>query len=168
MATSWTPDHDTRLKTLHASGESLRACARQLGFAQSTVSKHGTRLGLTWDRSQTEAATVAKTADNRARRAALSARFLDEVEAALDDLDGPALVYRFGGKENLYSQSTIDQARLNPESRQRLLTSAAIAVDKHRILEQIDGDPGVEAGRSLLAGLADAFGLTDPQTPPST
>ncbi len=73
----WTREDDQTLTRLHADGSSLRGAAKAMGRPLATTQQNANRLGLTWNRTQTHAATVAKQADNRARRAELEALMLE-------------------------------------------------------------------------------------------
>lgn len=70
MATrQWNADDDALITRLQSDGATLTAAARQMERSKATVSRHAARLGLSWDRTQTSAATVAKVKDAAARRA---------------------------------------------------------------------------------------------------
>ena len=43
----------------------------------------------------------------RAKRAAVSARFLDEADRLLDKLRAPCVVHAFGGKDNEFNAATL-------------------------------------------------------------
>ncbi|WP_221761289.1 helix-turn-helix domain-containing protein [Kibdelosporangium aridum] len=60
-------DHD-RVRELHAEGKTRNDIARAIGRSPSTVTGIARKLGLTFDRSATAAATHARQIDNRARR----------------------------------------------------------------------------------------------------
>ena len=66
-----------RLRELHGTGASCRQIAREMNRAPITVSKHAAALGLSFDRSQVKAATEARVADVAARRAEVSAQFIE-------------------------------------------------------------------------------------------
>lgn len=75
-------DHDRdQVRQLHAQGKNRNAIAREIGRAQSTVSKIARELGLTFDRSRTAKATEAKVADAKERRAELATLALDDAHA---------------------------------------------------------------------------------------
>jgi hypothetical protein len=81
-----------RLRELHGTGASCRAIAREMDRSPVTVSRHAAALGLSFDRSQVKAATEARVADIAARRAKVSAQFIEITEkmsarmlAELDD-----------------------------------------------------------------------------------
>lgn len=87
-------------------------------------------------RAQTNNATEQVRATNAQRRAALAARFLDAAERALDDMESPAKIYNFGGKDNTYNEVAVERP---PTADQRnLMIIAATATDKHKVLDQYD------------------------------
>lgn len=133
---------ETRVKVLDAirAGGKRNAIAREHGVAASTVTKIAQDAGLAdaFDRSATENATRAAVADNKARRAVLARRFLDEAEAALADMRAPHLVYSFGGRDNAYNEHTLD---VPPSGdRRNLMIIAATAVDKSMAIDRHDDD----------------------------
>lgn len=95
-------------------------------------------MGLSHEaaRMATENATNAKMASNAERRAELAERLLSVARQALDDMNQSATIYNFGGKDNTYNEVTVSRP---PTGDQRnLMTVAAIAIDKHVVLERID------------------------------
>ncbi|TYK47166.1 helix-turn-helix domain-containing protein [Actinomadura decatromicini] len=70
-----------RVAELHAQGLNRNQIAREIGRAQSTVSKIAAELGLTFDRARTAEATRAKVADAKERRADLANLALDDAHA---------------------------------------------------------------------------------------
>lgn len=131
--------------------------AREHGVSQSTVSLIAQDAGLkdAFDRTTTKHATAAVTADNKARRAAISSRLLAKADEFLDQLEQPHLVFNFGGKDNTYEERELD--RPPTADMRNLMTCAAIALDKHAVLEKIDGDQGVEGARAMILDLASAL-----------
>jgi hypothetical protein len=126
------------VRRLHAEGKSRNEIARDLGRGVATVTRIAKDLGLSFDREQTKAATAAAVADNKALRAAISRRFLEETAKVLDRLNAPYLVYAFGGKDNDYNQQLLD---LPPAGELRnLMTAAAVAFDKHMAADRHDND----------------------------
>jgi hypothetical protein len=67
-----------QMRVLHARGMSCEQIAAELGRVKSTISKQCKKLGLSFDRAQTAAATEAKVADSKARRA-------EAVRLSMDD-----------------------------------------------------------------------------------
>lgn len=100
-----------RIVELHAEGLSRNAIAKQLGRSGRTVSRIAAELGLSFERggTRTAAATEARKADAATRRAAIEEKALASAEKLLDQMFDRALVYNFGGKENDYNSTTLDE-----------------------------------------------------------
>jgi len=136
-------------------GKARNAIARERGVSPATVSNIARENNLTFDRTLTETATRAKQIDNKARRAALAERLLDKATDLLDLMDEPYLVYAFGGKDNDYNEHLRD--RPPATDLRNLMTSAAVAIDKHAVLEKLDTDSGAAGARSMLGELGAAL-----------
>lgn len=102
-------ERDQAIRDLHDAGMSLTAVADNLGIDKATVSRRAKALGITWDRSQTKAATEAKKADNASRRANLEEQCLIDAERMLKQLWAPAQLHSFGGKDNVHNSVDVDQ-----------------------------------------------------------
>lgn len=162
-----TPSQVDTLRRLNTEGASLRQAARQLGvspYIASTASA-AAHPPILWDRSQTKAATAAVIADARARRAALHARALDQLEAAMDDLDNMragqpyrTILKAAGGAEEVV---TIEDGAVIQDVK---LASATIreATTVEKNLTPQDNDASAEAGKSLVGDLMDALRSTRP------
>lgn len=81
-----------------------KALAAELGLGNSTVTRIAKALGLDFSRAKTAVAIQARSIDLAAGRHRLAEKMLGRAEQMLDDLDGPYLVYAFGGKENVDSE----------------------------------------------------------------
>lgn len=143
-----------RVRQLHADGWSRAAIARELGRSASTVGRIAARLGLPWDRTATEAATRARTADLAARRAELAGLLLDDAFRLRERLYAPTIVYdwiKTGEAAGTFVSHTLD---LPPHADARnIMTTVAIAVDKHLALVRADQDDagGADVDRWLAA-----------------
>jgi hypothetical protein len=136
-------------------GKKRNEIARERRVSSSTVSLIAKAEGLNFDRSKTEIATRAVQVDSKARRAALAARLLNKAAELLDLMDEPYLVHSFGGRDNSYNEQLLDRA---PASDLRnLMTSAAVAIDKHAVLEKLDVDSGAASAKSMLGELGAAL-----------
>lgn len=125
-------------------GESVRSIAARFGVAVSTVSRAGKALDLQPElRSMTKSATEAKRADMAAQRAEVSALLLNEAHRAVLDMRRPSVIYNFGGKDNTYAEKAVDQPPFG--DRRQLATTAAILLDKHRMLDQYDAQQGLSS-----------------------
>lgn len=159
----WTADDDRTLTALHAAGKSVNAIAREMGRGKATVSDHGAKLGLTWDRTRTAKAAQAVAVDNKARRVAIVARLYTEAESDLADLEAGrtghgwrTILKDTGGAEReavLTFVPPVDR-RTMADALHRNLTSAAK-------LEQIDAGDKPNAVRDLLTGIAERMGIVD-------
>jgi len=144
-----------RVIELHGQGLARNEIARKTKLGAGTVTKIIKDAGLSFDRADTQAATAAKVIDNKARRAALSERLLVIAGQQLDRIDQPGLVYAFGGKDNDYNEHWQD--RPPPADVRNLMTAAAVAIDKHAVLEKLDTDSGAAGARSMLGELGAAL-----------
>jgi hypothetical protein len=144
------------LKRLHGLNLGRNAIARQMGRSLRGVSRHAERLGLTFDRTATAAATEAKMQDAKARRAAIIGQLYDVVEdelAYLKQADGYELAEVSAGSAVDYRAK-----RLPAQDRKALLTGIGSAMATATRLEALDTNNGVDDGISMLGQLA--TGLT--------
>lgn len=157
-----------QLRKLHAQELSVRAIAEKLGVSRSTVSNWAKQEGLTFDRTQTAKANAAQSIDLAAARIRLAEKMAHRAEQLLDSLDGKYLVYNFGGKDNTYSEHTLDKPPV--EVVRNTVTTAGIAFDKlSRIVERDPDVSGAESAvRALQAGLDAAAAVlrTQPEETP--
>ncbi|MYR45075.1 helix-turn-helix domain-containing protein [Streptomyces sp. SID5910] len=154
----FTDEEITELKRLHAEGLGRNAIAREMGRSLRGVSVHAERLGLTFDRTMTALATQAKVTDAKARRAAIVQRLYARTERLLDQLDDAD---NGGFKFTTSTVNGIETESLDhvPGQEEKALAGAITQYMNQAVkLEQLDGDPGVEAARSMLGSLAE--GLT--------
>lgn len=121
-------------------GKSCRQTARDHEVSPATVSKlaKDEDVADAFGRSQTKSATEAVVADNRAWRAATSRRFLAKCNALMDRMDGPHLVYAFGGRDNEYNEHELAEPPV--DALRGLMTAAAIAFDKHLAADKHDAE----------------------------
>jgi hypothetical protein len=141
---------------LHAEGHSRNHIARQLGRSPATISTIANQLGLTFDRTATKNATLAKIQDNKALRVATSRRLLDKANAFLDQMDDPHLAFNFGGKDNTYNEHQLPKPPV--ADLRNLMISVGVAIDKHLALDRHDADPGVDGAKTMLGALAAGLG----------
>lgn len=138
------------LKDVKAGQKSRGQIARDHDVSTFTVSKVAKEAGITdaFNREQTENATRAAVADNRALRTELSRRMLEEAKRALDDMHGQYTVFSFGGKDNTYAEKTLPEPPT--ADKRNLMVIAATAVDKHIVIDRHDSGAGVDEAVSLL------------------
>lgn len=144
-----------RLRQLHAEGLGRNAIAREIGCNPSCISRTAHYLGLTFDRTSTQEATAARLADLEERRVDLAIQFHDIAEESLERLYEPTTVFSFGGKDNNYNEHTFDEAPV--AERQKLVTAAAIAVDKSLKLAPPAAGSDLAGAKSMLGSLGEAL-----------
>ena len=151
------PDLRQQIAEAIRDGGKRNEVARQFGVSVGSVTKIAQEdVGReAFDRSATKNATAARVADSRARRAAIASRLLDEAVAAMDDMHKPALVYAFGGRDNEYNEHLLDRPSFS--DRRNLMTIAAVAIDKHVVLERHDSAAGHDDAKSMLSGIAEGL-----------
>lgn len=139
-------------------GRSRAQIAREHEVSTRTVQRIADDAGITdpWNTADTKAATAAARDHLRARRAVLSERFLAESAKLLDRMTGPFVVFAFGGKDNEFNSATLTD--VPTADLRNLMTSAAVAFDKHLAADRHDGDTDADDAVSMLGKLAD--GLT--------
>lgn len=127
-----------RIRALHGEGKTRNDIARELKRSASTITKACTNMGLSFDRTATKAATEAKVADAKARRAEIMNGLLDDVQRLRAQLFAPAIVFSFGGKENSYNERPVDE----PPARDKrdLMGSISLALNASLRLDDHDGD----------------------------
>lgn len=158
----WTPEESDRLRELHAAGRTLGQCATEMGRDKGTISKRAKTLGLTWDRAQVHAATVAKVRDAAARRADLELRLLDDAERLRQQLWQPAIVFNFGGRDNTYEERTLDKPPVADQL--KIMQAVGVAIDRALRIADHDTNAGADDAKNLLTSLGRALGVNDATT----
>lgn len=146
------------LEDVRAGQLSRNAIARKHGRSVSTVTGIANAAGHSdaFDRSQTENATRARRTDLAAARAALAERWMRVANDVLDQLDQPHTVWAFAGKDGVFRQRELPRPPTG--DLRNLVTSAAVATDKHLVLDKHNTGDGVEEARSMLGNVAAAIG----------
>lgn len=156
----WDTDDDTRLRDLQGAGRTLRDVAQEMGYDPATISRHAATLGLTWDRTQTRAATAANVADAASRRSALELSLLKDAERLRRQMFAPTVAFNFGGRDNTYAEHRLTQPVYADQL--RLMQAVGVAVAHSLKIAVHDGDPGTDAAVGMLdqiaAGLKAAWG----------
>lgn len=151
MAHHVTQDDRDRVAALHAAGKGRNEIARALDVSAGTVTNIARALGLSFDRSETAAATAAKVVDLKARRAAIQARLIARAEKVLDRLEGDtytALVKTAGGAEEVRELHFVPA---RDEKDLQYVVGGYLIADER--LQRASGDSGEDATRSMLSGL---------------
>lgn len=154
-ARTWTDRDDDTLIAAHADGDSITAIAKRMQRSASTVSKHGKRLGLSWDRARTAAATAAVIADGRARRAALEQRMLDEAERSLDRMWSGLEVGAFAGADGEFKHAWIEEP--SPADRKAIMQTAATAATAAAKLAEQNAGTEIDTAKAALTLMQQAL-----------
>ncbi|QDZ15791.1 hypothetical protein [Humibacter ginsenosidimutans] len=146
--------NEKRAQELFDQGLGCNAIARELNVDPATVSRWGKREGHTFDRTQVQRANDAHAFDLAAARTRLARKMTANADKALDALDGPYLVYSFGGKDNTFAEHELAEAPIS--ARREAQTIGAIAFDK--LTKALEKDTStVASAHSLLDSLAAGF-----------
>lgn len=147
------PETRARIKDLHSQGLARNEIARELKCGAATVTKVCKEEGLSFDRAPTKAATEAKVADNRARRASAIARFYDQTDKVFDRLDRKSHQLKEVSAGKLVEYESED---LPAQDLRALLQAANTAITSAVKLEQVDVDdrdlPAVDAWLAVMLG----------------
>jgi len=154
----WTDELDALLRALAATGTSVRDMAEKVGTNKSTVDRRLRALGITLDRSHTEAATKANTLDAKARRSRLQLELLADAERLREQMWSPAVVFNFGGKDNTYEERTLEKPPFADQL--KIMQATGIAIDRSLKLDLHDSG-GSTAVIGLLQQTAAALGIHD-------
>lgn len=145
----WSKAEDEVLIRLHAEGRSLNSIAKEMGRGTGTVSDHGQKLGLDWDRSKVVVATLAHMADAAKIRAALELELLQDADRLRRQLFAPTKAYNFGGKDNTYAEHLLPQ----PSAADQLKIMQATTIAVAHSLKIAEHD--VAAGTDIAIGMLD-------------
>lgn len=141
-----------RLCEMAEAGATVREIAAELGIASSSVSRYAKRLGVSFDRSATDAATAARVADGRSRRAELAVRLLEQAGMELDRLSRPHRAFAFiSGPTGGYVEQILPQP--DPGSRLAISRTVATLLQQHVRLAEFDGDDTLDLAKSWIGQL---------------
>lgn len=154
MASKWSDSDSEWLTELHAAGKSLHSISKDMGRSKDTVSRYAKELGLSFNRSATAKAAEAVHVDNKAKRATLESRLLDEAAKMLDQMWQPAIVYSFGGSENTYEEHELE--RPDFAAQKAIVQTASTAIQASSRLHDMNSDrkdlPSVDAWLAAMLG----------------
>lgn len=150
-----TAEDEAAVRRLHAEGKSRNDIARAIGRSPSTVSKLAGKLGLSFDREATAAATAAKSADLAARRVALAEALHEDAERLRAQLWAPCVIGQFGGKDNTWAQ--IQKERPPFADQRQIMGAVSVAVDKSLKLAPPKDDNGAGEVGALLTSLFESL-----------
>lgn len=139
-------------------GMSRNAIARKYSRAASTVTLVAQEHGHVFDRSQTELARAALTLDVREAQEKMAKMFLERGIEALEGMDGRYELTQWSAPSE-FSQGEFVRTSVEPSPAdlQRLMTTAAIGMQRARELIAGGVNSETEAAKSLLTGLRDGI-----------
>lgn len=149
--------HLEQVAALHKAGLGRNAIARETGLGLATVTAMAGELGLSFDRSTTEAATSARKADLAARRLDITDRLYARVEKLLDKLDGEEWRTLVAVAPGVDKPQNLDF--VPPADEKATASSIGSYLAAAAKIEAVDSDRGLDAAKSLLTDLGTAFGL---------
>jgi len=160
-ARKWTDADTARMVELHAQGVTLTAIAKDLDRSKAVVSRYAALQvpPLSFDRSATAAATQAKVADAKSRRATLQLALLEDAEKLRTQLWQECVVFNFGGKDNTFEQRTLAKPPFADQL--KIMQATGVAIDRSLKLDDHDSGAGAAAVVGLLQQTAAALGITD-------
>lgn len=149
-----TDDERQAIRDLHAQGHGCNEIARRIDRNPATVSRAAARLGLSFDRAETMAATQARRADAAAQRSKLMLEYLADARRLREQLWMEHEYIDHGGKEYVEVRWTQDEP--SPTDKLKLMQASTLASDKSLKLDlhdgQRDGLPAVDAWLDAMAG----------------
>lgn len=148
-------DRFGEFRDLHSQGFGRNAIAREMSIAPVVASRTAEYLGLTFDRSQIQAATEARLADLAERRSLLAEDLMTDAEKLRAQMWQPAVVYAFGGKDNVYAEEPVSEPP--PADKRALMATAATAIDRVLKLVPPEVSSGADDAKSMLGKLAEGI-----------
>lgn len=150
-----TPDEREQIRALHAEGHGRNEIARRTGRSWGAITNAANDLGLSFDRSETAAATAARKADLQEMRSQLALDLIEDAQRLRLQMWKPAVVYAFGGKEGLYSEEPVDEPP--PVDKRALMATAATAIDRSLKLSPQSDGTGLDQAKSMLGDIGAAL-----------
>ncbi len=123
-----TEETDEEVRRLHAQGLPRNEIARRMNRSGRTVSLIAQRLGLSFDRSATEEATRARSADLAALRTDLAHDLTMDAMRLTQQMWEPSVVFNIGGKDNTYTEHSVDEPPA--DAKRQLMAAAGAAIDR--------------------------------------
>lgn len=141
---------------LHAQGLGRNAIAKKVGRANATVTKICGQHDppLEFDRRKTVVASAAKAVDLKAIRQALEADLLADAIRLREQLWQPCIAFNFGGKDNTYNSTNLEQPLFADQT--KIMQALSIATTASLKLAAVDANsadlPAVDAWLAAMTG----------------
>ncbi|WP_328691405.1 helix-turn-helix domain-containing protein [Streptomyces phaeochromogenes] len=144
----FTDEEKKTLVELHGQGLSLNKIALTMDRSVGVISKYGKELGLPFDRTNTEAATAARTADLKTRRLALEEKLLSDAERLREQMWEPLDVHAFDVKGGGFVFDQIDEP--TPRDKVDLIKAATYALNASIKLAEITSGNGEDDAKFMI------------------
>ncbi|MER8158152.1 helix-turn-helix domain-containing protein [Streptomyces sp. NPDC094472] len=143
-----TEEDEEQVRLLHAEGLSRNEIARRMKRSGRTISVIAQDLGLSFDRTATEEATRARSADLAEKRTILAEALIEDAMRLTEQMWAPSIIYNFGGKENTYEERPVDEPPA--DGKRQLMAAAGAAIDRSLKLAPPVVSTGEEDAKSML------------------
>jgi len=151
MASPVTPETRARVvEMLLGDNPQRNRIARECGVSGGYVTGVARAEGIEFDRAQTELAIQARSLDMKAARARIAAMLLIRAQESIDAMDEPTEYVELD-RAGVWQRITLDTP--NIADRQRLVTIAGIATQRHADLLRLDATPETTAQESVVSTL---------------
>lgn len=132
-----TEEERAAVRAYHAEGMTRNQIMRELGRSGRTVSRVAAELGLTFERAgSTATATAEKKANAAALRAQLALNLLQDAARLREQMWMPAKAFNFGGKENSYNDTWLDEPTF--VDKRNIIQAAATAIQASLKIDEYD------------------------------
>lgn len=145
-----TDEDRAEIRRLHGEGRSLNQIAKDLDRAPSTISDHAAAMGLSFDRSRTEAAVRAHAIDAAARRGRIIDRLYKRAEFNLARLEAGAYQYTDRVATGIVTE-VLDHVPAVDEK--NLISAIGGSLQAAAKLEAVSVETDVAEDRSMLGDL---------------
>lgn len=162
MARNFSAEDEEQLRQHHADGLTRNEIARQMEWSVGTITNHATRLGLSFDRSATRAATDARQVDLKDRRQRIQAELLDLAQEQMTRARSRYQIVAFTPTGDMVSELL----RCPPARETKDLTTSAMSA-LARFDQKAKDEPGHDIEKSKAAlgvlgqALTDLYGSAD-------
>lgn len=145
-------DRFDEFRELHAQGFGRNQISREMGIEKSVVSRTAAHLGLDFDRSRIQAATVARLADLAERRSLLAEDLITDAEKLRAEVWQPRTYWDWGGKDHNYDEK---EHVATAADKRALMGAAGMAIDRSLKLAPNEESSGLDAAKSMLGNLGE-------------
>lgn len=161
--TPLTDEEKDRIRELHAQGMSRNAIARDIGRALATITNFCQREGLSFDRTNQEAAARARVVDAKTRRAELADQLLEDAQRLRGQIWSRHRVVQYVGRDGIRAEDVLDEP--DTKAKLDLARTMQIMLDRHQKLIEFDSDDGLTDARKAISGLGEALMQLAGETP---